>query len=69
MFMKNPDAVIGPGDTIQLPACIDPRIFMHEAELALVMKGLSVLEIPEADKQKCSGAMRARSRSLPRLPA
>ncbi len=39
MFMKNPDAVIGPGDTIQLPAYTDPWIFMHEAELALVMKG------------------------------
>ena len=37
--MKNPDAVIGPGDTIQLPAYTDPWIFMHEAELALVMKG------------------------------
>lgn len=41
MFMKNPDAVIGPGDTIQLPAYTDPWIFMHEAELALVMKGPS----------------------------
>ena len=41
MFMKNPDAVIGPGDTIELPAFTDPWIFMHEAELALVMKGPS----------------------------
>jgi 2-keto-4-pentenoate hydratase/2-oxohepta-3-ene-1,7-dioic acid hydratase in catechol pathway len=39
MFMKNPDAVIGPGDTIVLPAFTEPWIFMHEAELALVMKG------------------------------
>jgi 2-keto-4-pentenoate hydratase/2-oxohepta-3-ene-1,7-dioic acid hydratase in catechol pathway len=39
MFMKNPDAVIGPGDTIELPAYTDPWIFMHEAELALVIKG------------------------------
>jgi 2-keto-4-pentenoate hydratase/2-oxohepta-3-ene-1,7-dioic acid hydratase in catechol pathway len=39
MFMKNPDAVIGPDDTIQLPAYTDPWIFMHEAELALVIKG------------------------------
>src|SRR5690242_5984466 len=39
MFMKNPDAVIGPGDTIKLPAYTDPWIFMHEAELALVIKG------------------------------
>ena len=39
MFLKNPDAVIGPGDTIRLPAFDEPTSFMHEAELALVMKG------------------------------
>lgn len=39
MFMKNPDAVIGPGDTIVLPEFTAPWIFMHEAELALVIKG------------------------------
>ena len=39
MFMKNPDAVIGPGDTIMLPEYTVPWAFMHEAELALVMKG------------------------------
>ncbi len=39
MFMKNPDAVIGPGDTIVLPEFTEPWIFMHEAELALVIKG------------------------------
>lgn len=39
MFMKNPDAVVGPGDTIVLPQFTEPWIFMHEAELALVMKG------------------------------
>jgi 2-keto-4-pentenoate hydratase/2-oxohepta-3-ene-1,7-dioic acid hydratase in catechol pathway len=39
MFMKNPDAVVGPGDTIELPAYTDPWIFMHEAELAVVIKG------------------------------
>ena len=39
MFLKNPDAVIGPGDRIELPAFRDPWIFMHEAELALVIKG------------------------------
>jgi 2-keto-4-pentenoate hydratase/2-oxohepta-3-ene-1,7-dioic acid hydratase in catechol pathway len=37
MFVKNPDAVIGPGETIELPETTDPWIFMHEAELALVM--------------------------------
>ena len=39
MFMKNPDAVIGPDDTIVLPEFTEPWIFMHEAELALVIKG------------------------------
>jgi 2-keto-4-pentenoate hydratase/2-oxohepta-3-ene-1,7-dioic acid hydratase in catechol pathway len=39
MFLKNPDAVIGPGDTIVLPELTEPWIFMHEAELALVVKG------------------------------
>lgn len=39
MFLKNPDAVIGDGDTVVLPKNTDPWIFMHEAELALVMKG------------------------------
>jgi len=41
MFMKNPDAVIGPGDTIVLPEYTVPWIFMHEAELALVLRGPS----------------------------
>jgi 2-keto-4-pentenoate hydratase/2-oxohepta-3-ene-1,7-dioic acid hydratase in catechol pathway len=39
MFMKNPDAVVGPGDTIVLPKYTVPWAFMHEAELALVIKG------------------------------
>jgi 2-keto-4-pentenoate hydratase/2-oxohepta-3-ene-1,7-dioic acid hydratase in catechol pathway len=39
MFMKNPDAVIGPGDTIRLPEFTVPWMFMHEAELAIVIKG------------------------------
>ena len=39
MYLKNPDAVIGPGDTIRLPEFAEPWIFMHEAELALVLKG------------------------------
>ncbi len=39
MFMKNPDAVVGPGDTIVLPEYTVPWAFMHEAELALVIKG------------------------------
>ncbi len=39
MFLKNPDAVIGPGDTIVLPEYTDPWAFQHEAELAIVIKG------------------------------
>ncbi|MGH7310640.1 MAG: fumarylacetoacetate hydrolase family protein [Candidatus Rokuibacteriota bacterium] len=39
MFLKSADAVIGPGDTIVLPELTEPWIFMHEAELALVIKG------------------------------
>jgi 2-keto-4-pentenoate hydratase/2-oxohepta-3-ene-1,7-dioic acid hydratase in catechol pathway len=39
MFLKNPDAVIGPGDTVRLPAFTVPWMFMHEAELGVVIKG------------------------------
>lgn len=36
VFFKSPDAVIGPGETVRLPA-FRPTIFNHEAELALVI--------------------------------
>jgi 2-keto-4-pentenoate hydratase/2-oxohepta-3-ene-1,7-dioic acid hydratase in catechol pathway len=39
MFLKNPDAVVGPGGMIALPDYTEPDSFMHEAELALVFKG------------------------------
>ena len=39
MFLKSPDAVIGPGGTIMLPEFTEPWIFMHEAELAMIIKG------------------------------
>jgi 2-keto-4-pentenoate hydratase/2-oxohepta-3-ene-1,7-dioic acid hydratase in catechol pathway len=39
MFLKNPDAVVGPGDTIRLPEYTVPWMFMHEAELGIVLKG------------------------------
>src|SRR3954470_18006451 len=39
MFLKNPDAVIGPGDTVELPEFTVPWMFMHEAELGIVIKG------------------------------
>ena len=48
MFLKNPDAVIGPGDTIVLPEHTEPWIFMHEAELALVVKG-PAKQVPRDD--------------------
>ena len=41
MFLKNPDAVIGPGDTVRLPENTTPWMFMHEAELGIVIKGPS----------------------------
>ena len=47
MFLKSPDAVIGPGDTIVLPEFTEPWIFMHEAELALVVKGPAKMVKPE----------------------
>jgi 2-keto-4-pentenoate hydratase/2-oxohepta-3-ene-1,7-dioic acid hydratase in catechol pathway len=39
MFLKNPDAVVGPGDTIRLPESTVPWMFMHEAELGIVLRG------------------------------
>jgi 2-keto-4-pentenoate hydratase/2-oxohepta-3-ene-1,7-dioic acid hydratase in catechol pathway len=51
MFMKNPDAVIGPGDTIMLPEFTVPWMFMHEAELALVIKGPAKM-VKQKDWQK-----------------
>ena len=39
MFLKNPEAVVGPSDTIVLPEFTEPWVFMHEAELALVIRG------------------------------
>src|SRR6202042_929162 len=43
MFLKNPDAVVGDGDTIELPHFTEPWMFMHEAELAIVLRGPSKL--------------------------
>src|SRR4051812_2612428 len=51
MFMKNPDAVIGPGDTIRLPEFTVPSAFMHEAELGIVIKGPAKM-IKQADWRK-----------------
>jgi 2-keto-4-pentenoate hydratase/2-oxohepta-3-ene-1,7-dioic acid hydratase in catechol pathway len=39
MFLKNSDAVVGPNDVIRLPDFSEPWCFMHEAELAVVIKG------------------------------
>lgn len=51
MFLKNPEAVVGPGDTIRLPEFTEPWIFMHEAELAIVTKGPSKM-VKQADWKK-----------------
>jgi 2-keto-4-pentenoate hydratase/2-oxohepta-3-ene-1,7-dioic acid hydratase in catechol pathway len=51
MFLKNPEAVVGPGDTIILPEFTEPWIFMHEAELALVIKG-PAKKVGQANWQK-----------------
>jgi 2-keto-4-pentenoate hydratase/2-oxohepta-3-ene-1,7-dioic acid hydratase in catechol pathway len=48
MFLKNPEAVVGPEDTITLPEFTEPWIFMHEAELALVTRG-SAKKVSQAD--------------------
>ena len=39
MFLKSPDAVIGPGDTVVLPDFQGIEVFHHEAELGIVIKG------------------------------
>ena len=41
MFLKSPEAIIGPGDVVKLPAWTDPYTYQHEAELAIVFKGPS----------------------------
>lgn len=48
LFLKNPDAVIGPNDTVVLPMMDEPYVFHHEAELAIVTKGPSKHIEPEA---------------------
>ena len=37
MFLKSPDAVIGPGDTVVLPDFQGIEVFHHEAELGIVI--------------------------------
>ena len=41
MFLKSPEAIIGPGDIVKLPAWTDPYTYQHEAELAIVFRGPS----------------------------
>lgn len=48
MFLKSPEAVIGPGDTVHLPAWTSPYTYQHEAELALVFKG-PAKDVAQAD--------------------
>ena len=47
MFLKSPDAVIGPGDTVVLPD-FQASVFHHEAELGIVIKG-PARNVAEAD--------------------
>ena len=47
MFLKSPEAIIGPGDVVKLPAWTDPYTYQHEAELAIVFKGPSKDVTPE----------------------
>ena len=47
MFLKSPEAVIGPGDTVVLPD-FQASVFHHEAELGIVIKGLA-RNVAEAD--------------------
>lgn len=48
MFLKNPDAVVGPGGTVRLPEVSEPWMFMHEAELAVVLRG-PAKSVPEEE--------------------
>src|SRR5439155_963341 len=48
MFLKNPDAVIGDGDTVVLPEFTEPEVFQHEAELGVVIKG-PAKQVKQAD--------------------
>jgi 2-keto-4-pentenoate hydratase/2-oxohepta-3-ene-1,7-dioic acid hydratase in catechol pathway len=48
MYMKNPDAVLDPGGEIVLPESTEPWMFMHEAELAIVIKG-PAKDVPRDD--------------------
>jgi 2-keto-4-pentenoate hydratase/2-oxohepta-3-ene-1,7-dioic acid hydratase in catechol pathway len=47
MFLKAPDSIIGPGDTVVLPKREHP-IFHHEAELGVVM-GKTAHNVPAAE--------------------
>ncbi|MBS2531249.1 fumarylacetoacetate hydrolase family protein [Catenulispora sp. NF23] len=48
MFLKSPDSVLGPEGTVRLPATRDPWVFMHEAELGVVVKG-TAKDVSEPD--------------------
>lgn len=50
MFLKSPDAIIGPGDTVVLPD-FPASVFHHEAELGIVIKG-PARNVAEADSMQ-----------------
>ncbi|MCZ6890977.1 MAG: fumarylacetoacetate hydrolase family protein, partial [Chloroflexi bacterium] len=47
MFLKSPESIIGPGDTVVLPD-FQAEVFQHEAELGIVIKG-PAKDVSEAD--------------------
>ena len=47
MFLKSPESIIGPGDTVVLPD-FQAEVFHHEAELGIVIKS-PAKEVSEAD--------------------
>jgi len=58
MFLKNPDAVVGDGDVIRLPEFTEPWMFMHEAELALVLRGPRRWSRPPTGRTRSSAIRR-----------
>jgi 2-keto-4-pentenoate hydratase/2-oxohepta-3-ene-1,7-dioic acid hydratase in catechol pathway len=51
MFVKNSDAVVDPGGVVVLPESSEPWVFMHEAELGIVIKG-PAKDVPREDWRK-----------------
>ncbi len=48
LYVKNSDAILDPGGEIVLPSTTEPWMFMHEAELGVVIKG-PAKDVPRED--------------------